>query len=286
MQSRRDTPKLGSQRLCAQHALGPGRSTRNPSWKTSHFIGLTNQPLKSGKKRAQRLTLGCRDCWVGGSSMRRGGGRKPRKFVSLGFEWEELGCPGNFAGMSWTLEVLTKFFPNKTLFSLFGPCIECKRFFPHLPVVISSCILTELEWLKNGWKWLKMTESDWKWLKVIENDWEWLDMIQHDWEWLKSNEIVCLHFSAPMKSEQSKGGCHKEEYRKNMFVDASRAQRCVRGMPRVFPDLTIETRHSDTHPNRFGYISVRINVRLCCVWKRFSKVERKQKSVTRKRGYN
>ena len=39
-----------------------------------------------------------------GSSTRRGGGRKvralPRKLV--GFEERNLGCPGNFAGMSQT----------------------------------------------------------------------------------------------------------------------------------------------------------------------------------------
>ena len=46
-----------------------------------------------------------------GSSMRRGGGRKaralPRKFVFLGFR-RELGCPGNFAGMSRTSKSLCK----------------------------------------------------------------------------------------------------------------------------------------------------------------------------------
>ena len=39
-----------------------------------------------------------------GSSTRRGGGRKvralPRNFATLGFEERNLGCPGNFAGMS------------------------------------------------------------------------------------------------------------------------------------------------------------------------------------------
>ena len=41
-----------------------------------------------------------------GSSTRRGGGRKlralPRKFVFLGIERRNLGCPGMFAGMSRT----------------------------------------------------------------------------------------------------------------------------------------------------------------------------------------
>ena len=40
-----------------------------------------------------------------GFSTRRGGGRKvralTRKFVFLGFEERNLGCPGSFAGMSW-----------------------------------------------------------------------------------------------------------------------------------------------------------------------------------------
>ena len=38
--------------------------------------------------------------------MRRSGGGKvralPRKLSSLSFEGRNLGCPGNFAGMSWT----------------------------------------------------------------------------------------------------------------------------------------------------------------------------------------
>ena len=61
------------------------------------------------RKKAQRLTFWVRrpPVWWG-SSTRRGGGRRvralPRKFVLLGFEEGNLGCPGDFAGMSRTPE--------------------------------------------------------------------------------------------------------------------------------------------------------------------------------------
>ena len=43
--------------------------------------------------------------------------------------------------------------------------------------------------------------------------------------------------------------------RKNAFVDARQAQRCVRGMYSGFSlYLTVKTRHVDLYPNRFGYI--------------------------------
>ena len=52
-----------------------------------------------------------------GSSSRRGGGQKlralPRKFVFLGFEERNLGCPGNFAGMSRTPWGVQKFVLKK-----------------------------------------------------------------------------------------------------------------------------------------------------------------------------
>ena len=69
-----------------------------------------------------------------GSSTRRGGGRKvralPRKLSSLGFEERNLGCPWNFAGMSWTSGVFKKFVHKKivhTLRSLRGGLREGKR---------------------------------------------------------------------------------------------------------------------------------------------------------------
>ena len=54
-----------------------------------------------------------------GSSTRRGGGRKvcalPRSLSSLGFEERNLGCVGNFAGMSWTLGGVQKVCAKKRL---------------------------------------------------------------------------------------------------------------------------------------------------------------------------
>ena len=65
-------------------------------------------PPKSGKKKEHKDKLfGSGDRPVGwGSSTRRGGGRNfvpaLESLSSLGFEERNLGCPGNFAGMSRT----------------------------------------------------------------------------------------------------------------------------------------------------------------------------------------
>ena len=59
------------------------------------------------KKSTKINFVGSGDCRVGwGSSTRRAGGRKVRasleSLFSLGFEGENLGCPGSFAGISRT----------------------------------------------------------------------------------------------------------------------------------------------------------------------------------------
>ena len=81
------------------------RCTVDPS--PGHILCRNSCPLSLRQEKSTKtIFFGSRDRPVGwGSSTRRGGGRKVRaleSLSSLGFEWRNPGCPGNFAGMSWT----------------------------------------------------------------------------------------------------------------------------------------------------------------------------------------
>ena len=76
--------------------------------------------------------------------------------------------------------------------------------------------------------------------------------------------FICSRFRPDGKAVSQinrKGGYRKGGYRKggvpqNVFVDARQARRCVRAMcSGFFLYLSVETRHCDTCPNQFIYIS-------------------------------
>ena len=62
-------------------------------------------------------------------------------------------------------------------------------------------------------------------------------------------------------------------YRKNAFVDARQAQRCVQGACSGFPIFDCRNKEFsfDTYPSCLDTSRIRINVRLRCVWKRLAR---------------
>ena len=88
---------------------------------------LTVDAIGQARKRAQRLTFGVRRL-PGGVGVFHAKGWGVEKFVpsldslsSLGFEGGKLGCPRNFAGMSWTPGGVQKVCAKKSSFAFFVP---------------------------------------------------------------------------------------------------------------------------------------------------------------------